>query len=66
MVFIDYPMFTIMVFNYCVIFYTIFVEFYHPMKSKKEQKKKILTEYVLLIVNYHLFCFTEWATYEQQ
>jgi hypothetical protein len=37
--FLEYPVFTITAFNYCILFYVIFVEFFRPMKDLRAQKK---------------------------
>lgn len=64
--FIYYPTWSIFMFNFLILFYIIFIDFYHIYDSKSHQRQHIMNEYVLLIANYHLFCFTEWCNMEQK
>jgi hypothetical protein len=66
MVFIETPMFSIITFNYVILFYMCFIEYFRVYDSKREQDIHIINEIVLLIVNYHLYCFTSWLDIKNQ
>jgi hypothetical protein len=66
MIFMQYPTFVIFSFNFNVLFYIIFINWNEPYIEHKTLVQAIADEYILLIVNYHLFCFTEWTDNEQK
>ena len=61
MIFINYPSFVIFSFNFNVLFYIIFINWNTPYIEHKTLIQIIVDEYILLVVNYHLFCFTDWT-----
>lgn len=63
-VFINYPTFTIICFNFIIISSLTFDDWNHVQKDIWEQRKLIMDEYLLLLINYHLFCFTDWIEIE--
>lgn len=66
MIFLETPMFSIITFNYVIIFYVCFVVYFRVFDSKREQDIHIINELVLMVVNYHLFCFTSWIGIKEQ
>jgi hypothetical protein len=60
MIFMQMPMFSIITFNYVILFYVCFIVYFQVFDSKREQDIHIINELVLMFVNYHLFCFTSW------
>ena len=59
-------MFSIVTFNYVILFYMCFIEYFKVFDSKREQNIHMINEIVLLIVNYHLYCFTSWLDISNQ
>jgi hypothetical protein len=55
---VDWPVFTIFVFNFAILFSTEFVIYFQPFEDKVEQTRAIFNGVTYLVLNYHLFLFT--------
>lgn len=44
----------------------MFVLFFTPFASATEQTRQVLNELTVLVVNYHLICFTDFVSVEMQ
>ena len=62
--FINWPVFTIFVFNFAILFSTEFQIYFMPLEDKVEQARTILNALTYLALNYHLFLFTQYVDYE--
>lgn len=59
---VNLPIFSIFVFNFAILFHLQFIIYFAPYEKKWEQLRIVLNEITLLILNYHLFLFTNFVS----
>jgi hypothetical protein len=57
---VTWPVFSIFVFNFAILFSTEFVLYFNPYESRIEQIRASFNSVSYLVLNYHLFMFTEY------
>ena len=57
---VNWPLLSIFVFNFAILFSTEFVLYFCPYESKIEQVRASFNAISYLVLNYHLFLFTEY------
>ena len=57
---VNWPLLSIFVFNFAILFSTEFVLYFCPYESKIEQFRASFNAISYLVLNYHLFLFTEY------
>ena len=58
---INWPVFTIFVFNFAILFSTVFILYFSPIENKIEQLRASFNALTFLLLNYHLFLFTRYT-----
>lgn len=59
---VNWPVFTIFVFNFAILFHLEFIIYFSPHEFKLERVRMVLNEMTFLILNYHLFLFTDFVS----
>jgi hypothetical protein len=58
----NYPFFQVQAINFINSLYFSFIGYFLPSQSHKTNKLELLNEFILQILFYHFFCFSEWET----
>jgi hypothetical protein len=58
---VNWPVFTISVFNFAILFHLEFIIYFSPHENNLEHARMVLNEITFLILNYHLFLFTDYV-----
>lgn len=58
---VDFPVFSIFVFNFAILLNLSFVLYIFPIEDKWDQTRLIFNSISYLVLNYHLFLFTNYA-----
>lgn len=58
---VHWPVFTIFVFNFTILFQTSFLLYFSPFQNKMEQIRVSFNTVAFLALNYHLFLFTRYT-----
>jgi hypothetical protein len=66
MLFLDYPVLTVILFTYNGIFYLMFINWFQPFKEAAGFRQVMFDEVVNMIVVYHLYCLTEYTDSDQK
>lgn len=61
---LEYPVFTIFLFNFSSLFMVMFIVWVRPFEDPKLQRTRVVQEIVTMLINYTLFCFTDWVEFE--
>jgi hypothetical protein len=57
----DYLYFQLFFFNFSALARLIYVGWSRPLKDKQVNTLLVFGEVIVLLTNYHLLCFTDWA-----
>jgi hypothetical protein len=57
-----YPFFQVQAINFVNCLYFSFIGYFLPSQSHKTNKLELFNEFILQILFYHFFCFSEWET----
>lgn len=60
-IFIPYPHFAVMTFNFTSLFMIMLEVYVMPLKNRNAQYVSIFNELTTMVVNYHLFCMTNFT-----
>ena len=63
---VEHPVFNIFMFNFTTLFVLMWIIYLQPFKSSTFQKIRVIQELVIMGINYHLFCFTDWVSIERR
>ena len=58
---VHWPLFSIFVFNFAILFSTEFILYFTPQTDYFENKKACFNSVSFLLLNYHLFWFTKYT-----
>jgi len=58
---VHWPVFTIFIFNFTILFRTSFLLYFSPYQNKMEQIRVSFNTVAFLALNYHLFLFTRYT-----
>jgi hypothetical protein len=60
----EHPLMTVIAFNYLILFYLSFLAWFQPFNNKEVEAQTFADESILMIVNYHLWYFSEFQNVE--
>jgi hypothetical protein len=66
MYFLSEPILAILAFTLCSLLILAWIYHESPYTDYHYKRRLLLNEYVLLIITYHLYCFTEWQDIDNQ
>lgn len=58
---VEHPVFNIFMFNFSSLFVLMWIIYLEPFADSTFQKTRVMQELVIMGINYHLFCFTDWV-----
>ena len=57
----NWPIFCVISFNFLILFHLMYLLYVQPYEDKWDQARSIINEVILLVLNYHLFLFTDYV-----